>query len=135
MTQRQPGDYEAQVSQQPIAIHALEHIGSTDRGDMMFRSRTRRGIRAVQAGRDPAGLCRDVGAIIRTYCNDTVMPMPPDVDQAVDRQCMREIGRRFADGYLKDPPLLAQKAAPNSLAVETALEMTGELATNFPGAQ
>ena len=48
---------------------------------------------------------------------------------------MREIGRRFADGYLKDPPLLAQKAAPSSLAVETALEMTGELATNFPGAQ
>src|SRR4051794_29701668 len=33
--QRQPGDYEAQVSQRPIAIHGLEHIGATDRGVMM----------------------------------------------------------------------------------------------------
>ena len=38
--QRQPGDYEAQVSQRPIAIHGLEHIGATDRGVMMFRNQT-----------------------------------------------------------------------------------------------
>jgi hypothetical protein len=56
--QRQPGDYEAQVSQRPIATHGLEHIGATDRGVMMFRNQTRRGIRAVQAGHDPIGLCR-----------------------------------------------------------------------------
>ncbi len=105
--QRQPGDYEAQVSQRPIAIHGLEHIGATDRGVMMFRNQTRRGIRAVQAGHDPAGLCRDAGVVIPTYCNDTVMRMPPDVDPAMDRQRMRETGRRLADGYLKDPPLLA----------------------------
>jgi hypothetical protein len=104
--QRQPGDYEAQVSQRPIAIHALEHIGAIDRGVMMFRNQTRRGIRAVQAGRDPTGLCRDAGMVFPTYCNDTVMRMPPDVDPAMDRQRMREIGRHLADGYLKDPPLL-----------------------------
>jgi hypothetical protein len=104
--QRQPGDYEAQVSQRPIAIHGLEHIG-TDRGVMMFRNQTRRGIRAVQAGRDPANLCRDVGVVIPTYCNDTVMRMPRDVDPAVDRQRMRETGRRLADGYLEDLPLCA----------------------------
>ena len=105
--QRQPGDYEAQVSQRPIAIHGLEHIGATDRGVMMFRNQTRRGIRAAQAGRDPAGLCRDDGAVTPTYCNDTVMRIPPDADPAVDRQRMRDTGRRLADGYLKDPPLLA----------------------------
>jgi hypothetical protein len=104
---RQPGDYEAQVSQRPIAIHGLEHIGATDRGVMMFRNQTRRGIRAVQAGRDPAGLCHDAGVVIPTYCNDTVVLMPPDVEPAMDRQRMRETGRRLADGYLKDPPLLA----------------------------
>jgi hypothetical protein len=104
--QRQPGDYEAQVSQRPIAIHALEHIGATDRGVMMFRNQTRRGIRAVQASRDPTGLCRDAGMAFPTYCNDTVMRMPPDVDPAMDRLRMREIGRHLADGYLKDPPLL-----------------------------
>jgi hypothetical protein len=74
---------------------------------MMFRNQTRRGIRAVQAGHDPAGLCPDAGVVIPTYCNDTVMRMPPDVDPAMDRQRMRETGRRLADGYLKDPPLLA----------------------------
>ena len=29
--QLQPGDYEAQVTQRPIAIHGLEHLGATDR--------------------------------------------------------------------------------------------------------
>ena len=72
-----PGDYEAQVSQRPIAIHGLEHLGATDRGVTMFRNQMRRGIRAVQAGHDPAGLCRDAGAVIPTYCNDTVVRMPP----------------------------------------------------------
>src|SRR5262249_47446187 len=137
--QRQPGDYEAQVSQRPIAIHALEHIGATDRGVMMFRNLTRRGIRAVQAGRDPTGLCRDPGIVIPTYCNDTVIRMPPDVDPAVDRQRMRETGRRLADVYLKDPPLSAHKAASrrasdNGSAAGKVLETSGYLATNFPGA-
>ena len=103
--QRQPGDYEAQVSQRPIAIHGLEHIGATDRGAMMFRNQTRRGIRAVQAGHDPTGLCRDDGVVIPTYCNDTVLCMPPDIDPAMDRQRMRDTGRRLADAYLKNPPL------------------------------
>jgi hypothetical protein len=37
-----------------------------------------RGIRAVRAGHDPAGLCRDAGVVIPTYCNDTVVRIPPD---------------------------------------------------------
>lgn len=106
--QRHPGDYEAQVSQRPVAIHGLEHLGATDRGVAMFRNQTRRGIRTVQSGHDPVCLCRDAGVIIPTYCNDTVVRMPPDGDSATDRQLVREIGQRLADGYLKDPPLLAE---------------------------
>jgi hypothetical protein len=117
--QRQPGDYEAQVSQRPIAIHALEHIGATDRGVMMFRNQTRRGIRAVQAGHDPAGLCCNAGVVIPTYCNDTVVRMPPDVDPTIDRQRMRETGRRLADGYLKDPPLVTAAKRPAELPAPT----------------
>jgi len=100
--QRQPGDYEAQVSQRPIA---------TDRGVMMFRNQTRRGIRAVRAGHDPAGLCRDPDVVVPTYCNDTVVRMPPDVNPEIDRQRMRETGRCLAESYLKDPPLLRATAA------------------------
>jgi hypothetical protein len=116
--QRQPGDYEAQVSQRPIAIHGLEHIGTTDRGVMMFRNQTRRGIRAVQAGYDPAGLCRDADVVTPTYCNDTVMRMPPNVDLAIDRRLMREAGRRLAEGYLKAPPLFELASGDGSTGAE-----------------
>jgi nitrite reductase/ring-hydroxylating ferredoxin subunit len=103
--QLRPGDYEAQVSQRPIAIHGLEHLGATDRGITMFRNQLRRGIRAVNAGDDPAGLCRDAGAVIPTYCNNTVVRLSPTVDPAMDKQLMRKTGRRLAEGYLENPPL------------------------------
>ena len=35
--QRHPADYDAQSSQRPIAVHALEHLASTDRGVIMLR--------------------------------------------------------------------------------------------------
>jgi phenylpropionate dioxygenase-like ring-hydroxylating dioxygenase large terminal subunit len=114
--QRQPGDYEAQVSQRPIAIHALEHLCATDRGVAMFRNVIRRGIGDVRAGHDPSGLCRDAGVAIPTYCNDTVVRMPPGGDSAVDAELMRKTGRRLAAAYLKDPPLLAQASASRSTA-------------------
>jgi phenylpropionate dioxygenase-like ring-hydroxylating dioxygenase large terminal subunit len=103
--QRRPGDYEAQVSQRPIAIHALEHLGATDRGITLFRQRIRRDIRAVQAGRDPEGLVRQAGAVIPPYCNDTVVCVPPAATPEADHQLLRETGRRLAEAYLKQPPL------------------------------
>jgi hypothetical protein len=98
--QRKPGDYEAQVSQRPIAIHGLEHLGATDRGVSMFRNQIRRGIRAIKAGDEPPGLSRKPGAVIPTYCNDTVVRVPPAKASAADRQLMRETGRRLAENYL-----------------------------------
>ncbi len=98
--QRHPGDYEAQVSQRPIAIHGLEHLAATDRGVSMFRNQIRRGIRSVQAGDDPLGLCRGADAVIPTYCNDTVVRVPRAANPALDKQVMRETGRRLAQTYL-----------------------------------
>ena len=70
--QRQPGDYEAQVSQRPIAIHALEHRASSDAGVARLRRLLRRHIRALAAGEpvhqpDPFDL-----EAVPTYCQDTV---------------------------------------------------------------
>jgi len=104
-SQRQPGDYEAQVSQRPMAIHGLEHLGATDRGVTLFRQHIRRGVRAVQGGHDPKGLCRDAGAAIPTYCHDTIVAAPPAATPEADRQLLRETGRRLADAYLKHPPM------------------------------
>ena len=43
--QRQPGDYEAQVSQRPIAIHALENRASSDAGVARLRRLIRQNLR------------------------------------------------------------------------------------------
>ena len=76
-SQRRPGDFEAQVSQRPIAVHGMEHLGTTDRGITMLRGQIRKGIRAVRAGGDPIGLFRDDGGVVPTYCNNTVVRVPP----------------------------------------------------------
>jgi phenylpropionate dioxygenase-like ring-hydroxylating dioxygenase large terminal subunit len=103
--QQHPGDYEAQVSQRPIAIHGLEHLGATDRGVSMFRSQIRRGIRAAQADSHPAGQCRSDRGVIPTYCNDTIVRVPAAATPTMDKQLMRETGRRLAESYLEEPPL------------------------------
>jgi len=105
--QRRPGDFEAQVSQRPVAVHGLEHLGATDRGVTMFRNQIRRGIRAVRAGGDPAGIFRDGGTVIPTYCNDTVVRVAPAKTPELDRKLLRATGRRLAEGYLEEPPLMA----------------------------
>jgi phenylpropionate dioxygenase-like ring-hydroxylating dioxygenase large terminal subunit len=105
-SQLHPGDYESQVSQRPIAIHGLEHLGATDRGISMFRRQIRQGIRAVKAGDEPMGLVGAGGKVIPTYCNNTVVHMPPAASSAKDKKLMREFGRRLAEGYLEEPPLL-----------------------------
>lgn len=61
-TQRFPDDKEAQLSQRPIAVHALERLGTTDRGVILFRKLLRRAIADVAAGRDPQNAFRDAEA-------------------------------------------------------------------------
>ena len=62
--QRLPGDYDAQVSQRPIAIHDLEHRDTTDRGVIMVRNMIRRGVHAVRRGEDPQGVSRNEGEVV-----------------------------------------------------------------------
>ena len=106
-SQLRPGDFEAQVSQRPIAVHGLEHLSETDRGVSLFRNQLRRGTRAVQAGQDPVGLNRDAGVVQPTYCNDTVVHGPLAENDALDRLLLRTTGRELAESYLAAPPLMA----------------------------
>lgn len=57
--QRYPGDYEAQVSQGPIAAHSWEHLRTSDRGIAMLRRLFKRQLDVVAAGGDPVGVERD----------------------------------------------------------------------------
>ena len=94
--QRQPGDYDAQVSQRPIAIHALENLASSDRGVAMLRRLIRRAIRRHGAGEAAASPAR--AGPIATYTQDTVSALPPrDGD---DRALLRAHGSAVADALL-----------------------------------
>src|SRR3984885_8660304 len=105
--QRRPQDFEAQVSQRPIAVHGMEHLGTTDRGITLLRRQIRDGIRAVKAGKRPAGFFREDAGVIPTYCNNTVVRIPPAKTLEADKKLMRETGRRLARGYIEAPPLMA----------------------------
>ena len=49
-----PGDYEAQVSQGPIAHHSEEHLATSDEGVVMLRRLLQRQIEAVQPATIPS---------------------------------------------------------------------------------
>jgi hypothetical protein len=68
--QRFPGDYEVQVSQRPIAVHANENLGTSDRGVATLRRLVRNGIRSQAV---PVAAPAHDG-VIGTYCQDTVWP-------------------------------------------------------------
>ena len=102
--QRKPGDYDAQTSQRPIALHAMERLVSSDRGVIMVRRLTRRGIQAVQNGEDPNGVMRSEGGAIPTYCNSTVVKVPPAATEEEDRELLQRTGREMVEKYLQAPP-------------------------------
>jgi nitrite reductase/ring-hydroxylating ferredoxin subunit len=93
--QRIPGDYDAQVSQRPIAIHALEHLGTTDRGVIMYRRLLRQEMRNLASGRSPRPLGKR-GEIVPTYTHDTVLRIPP-VAGTDDQVRLLETGRQVTD--------------------------------------
>ena len=104
--QRQPGDYEAQTSQRPIAIHGMEHLAASDRGVTMYRRHIREGIQAVKDGKDPLGLSPGANIPMPTFGNDAVVEAPPAATPEEDVKLMRDIGRRLVEEYIADPPNL-----------------------------
>lgn len=103
--QRHPNDYEAQVSIGPIAQHACENLGTTDKGVALLRRGLRRGIRMLQAGETLPRPPHTDGEW-PTLAQDTVLPIPRRADAAADEQLLRDVtaavmqvvldGERFA---------------------------------------
>jgi phenylpropionate dioxygenase-like ring-hydroxylating dioxygenase large terminal subunit len=91
--QRFPADFDAQASQRTIAVHALEHLGSADRGVIMLRRIVRDGVRAVAAGRDPFGTHWPADTIVRTFAQDVVLRVPPAASAEADRRLLRAAAR------------------------------------------
>lgn len=96
--QREPGDYDAIVSQGVIADRQSEHLGVTDRGVVMFRRLLARSIAEIEEGKTPSlpRLYRE--GPVRTYCHSLVMRVPPGSTMGVgDMKSLGEFGRRAAE--------------------------------------
>ena len=96
--QRAPGDYEVQVSQRPIAVHALENLATSDRGVAMLRRLIRRGVRGLAAETAPRTMAPGAHGRVATYCQDTVWPAPAAA--AIGPEALRSFGATVADVLL-----------------------------------
>ena len=109
--QRFPGDYEAQIGQRSIAVHALEHLGVSDRGVTMMRKGVKRGIRAVQQGQDPPQLKHLSGKMVITYGGDTLLRVDRAGTPEEDKELIRGMGLELAKRYFESPPNWGAPAA------------------------
>jgi nitrite reductase/ring-hydroxylating ferredoxin subunit len=103
--QRMPSDYDVLVSQRPIAIHRLEHLGSTDRGVAMLRNLIRKGIRNTATRQ-----LENAQHPLPTYAHDTILRMParPEGD---DRELLRRIRGQVTDIVIESAAFAAEARA------------------------
>ena len=109
--QRNTGDWEAEVSQRPIAVHALEHRGSSDRGVMLLRRHLARGIEQVLAS--PAAVEQQVP----TWTCNVVLPQPA-APSADDSQLLLSLAHQIKDVVLQAdnlPPLQRREQIERNL--------------------
>lgn len=99
--QRVPADVDVFIGQRPTAIHALEHLGTTDMGVARFRRLVRQGIEAVKANRDPKGVIREGADSVSTLCQNTVIKLPMADSEKAETELLRQTGRRVAEGYYR----------------------------------
>ena len=105
--QKDPGDYDAWVSQGPVNIHARENMGFTDRGVAKARRLLRDAIRAVKAG-DPARQPTDqFDGVIPTYGGDTMLRIPLQEGRD-DGAVLKEISQKIAEIYTSGDHLTGQ---------------------------
>jgi nitrite reductase/ring-hydroxylating ferredoxin subunit len=101
--QRQPGDWEALLTQRPIAVHALEHLAWSDTGVVMYRKRIRDGIRAVRKGESPEPALAATNGVIPTHARSTILRVPPAPTPEADRELLRATARRVLAGEFPKP--------------------------------
>lgn len=89
--QRVPSDYEAQIGQGPITVHALEHLGTTDTGVAMLRGGLKRWIRAVADGKDLPSPRLNADGHVPSYSGDVIVRVP--ISNSDDVAVQRRIGR------------------------------------------
>lgn len=94
--QRDPGDYDAWVSQGPKNIHARENLSFTDRGVAKVRRMLRNNIRSLAAGNPVRHPTDTFSGILPTYAGDTMLRIPVQAGRD-DAAVLKEISFKVAD--------------------------------------
>ncbi len=99
--QRNPGDLEALGGQGPIAIHASEHLASTDQGVALYRRQLKKAIRSLGDGTEPPAQTAEGNDPIQTYGGTTVLNIArgPQRDSAAFlKDLSDEVMRIYVEG-------------------------------------
>ena len=106
--QRDPGDYDAWVSQGPINVHKNEHQAVTDRGVAMVRRKLRKAIRQVQNGESVDQISRHYDDAIPSYGGDTILRIPLQEGKD-DDSVIKEVAQKVAQIYMANDEFVGQQ--------------------------
>jgi phenylpropionate dioxygenase-like ring-hydroxylating dioxygenase large terminal subunit len=104
-TQWIPGDYEVQVSQGPVNVHALEHLGTIDQGVVRFRRYLRTNMERVARGEDPHGFYLAQTDVPSTSCNDCVVDAAEVGGDPDDGAVLLRFAETLPERYRHRPPM------------------------------
>ena len=122
---RIPSDYEAQVFQGPITVHAQETLGTTDGGVARLRRTLRSAIRSVAAGGDPPSPRLNADGCVPTVSGDVIVKFPKA--NTDDLALQRELGRRIERFVVDSLPLGWEQRRAEIERKTRALVDSGEL--------
>jgi nitrite reductase/ring-hydroxylating ferredoxin subunit len=96
--QRDPGDWDAWVSQGPVNVHARENLAFTDRGIAKVRKKLREAIRDVKEGGKAPQPALNYDGVIPTYGGDTMLRIPKSNEN--DDKFLKHVARKVAEIYV-----------------------------------
>ena len=111
-SQRQPGDYEAQVSQRPIAVHKMENLASSDTGVAKLRNLVRQHVRNLADGGKIIHPQKNEFGHISTYTQDTVIKAK--LNDAQQRKFSRNLIKNVKENSQLSPEMRRKKAEESS---------------------
>jgi nitrite reductase/ring-hydroxylating ferredoxin subunit len=117
-----PGDYEAIISQRPIAVHALEHPTKFDAGLYLFRKLLRDAVRGTNAAAGPtqfAEWLRSVDGAPNSCCSGNVLDIPEAATVAEEVANRRRVTRSIVTILTESEPL---KGAQRTAFVQERME-------------
>ena len=120
--QREPGDYDAVVSQGAIANRKNEHLGTTDRGVVMFRRLLAKAINDTRENKTPELPRLYASGEVRTYAHETVLRLPRG-ESLSDPSALEDFGRRAAQVFVETDHLLpAEREREAEVRIRQLLE-------------